>query len=89
MLFRGITSLEVSNFDKEFVKSRLLYSAYVSFNPLTTSVPHHIETSQLICNALSRFPIFLRKIFPERRLKHLSIWTKVIKPSYSKGRQKY
>ena len=22
-----------------------------SFNPLTTNVPHHIETSQLICNA--------------------------------------
>ena len=22
---------------------------YHSFNPLTTNVPHHIETSQLIC----------------------------------------
>ena len=21
------------------------------FNPLTTNVPHHVETSQLICNA--------------------------------------
>ena len=63
MLFRGITSLEVSNFDKEFFKSRLLYSAYVSFNPLTTSVPHHIETNQLICNALAGFQYFWEKSF--------------------------
>ena len=58
MLFRGITSLEGSNFDKEFFKSRLLYRAYVSCNPLTTSAPHHIETSQLICNALAGFQYF-------------------------------
>ena len=24
---------------------------FIEFNPLRTSVPHHIETSQLICNA--------------------------------------
>lgn len=47
-LFREIANLEVSNFDKYCVKSRL--RAYT----------HH----------LGRSPRFLRKIFPERRLKH-------------------
>ena len=28
-----------------------LFVEYNKFNPLMTSVPHHIETSQLICNA--------------------------------------
>ena len=26
------------------------YDTYLVYNPLATIVPHHIETSQLICN---------------------------------------
>ena len=37
---------------KVFLKILLvLENTAVSINPLTTSVPHHIETSQLICIA--------------------------------------
>ena len=50
MLFREITSLDISNFTKESVKSRLLYIAHI--------------------HNLGKFPRYLTKIFPERRLKH-------------------
>ena len=33
------------------VLTLIFISMKYSFNPLATSVPHHIETSQLICDA--------------------------------------
>ena len=33
------------------VLALIFISMKYSFNPLTTNVPHHIETSQLICHA--------------------------------------
>ena len=33
------------------MRFRTVYMSVNTFNPLTTNVPHHIETSQLICSA--------------------------------------
>ena len=50
---------EVDRFDNLFLLVYIFILVYLisfliqlkqSFNPLTTNVPHHIETSQLICN---------------------------------------
>ena len=30
----------------------LFFICLILLNPLTTNIPHHIETSQLICNAM-------------------------------------
>ena len=48
MLFREIASLDIGNFNKECVKSRLRDNTH----------------------RLSKFPRYLTKIFPEKRLKH-------------------